>query len=196
MLKPHFENLVSSYVFPQLCFTPAKQEQWNTDPIEYARVTIGEYQIICVRLGVEWHDSPDEYESFDTPVSAATSFLLSLASNRTKSTFMPILTFINRVLQSCVSFGLDGTARSLFLIIVHRKPASPQRFGALNMTAALGHFCMRHPEVKGSMEQFLLQHVLPEFTSSEPYMRAIVCFIRFIPACPSPTDRFYRLAKS
>lgn len=42
------------------------------------------------------------------------------------------------------------------------------------MTAALGHFIMRHPEVKGSMEQFLVQHVLPEFTSSEPYMRAIV----------------------
>ena len=33
---------------------------------------------------------------------------------------------------------------------------------------------MRHPEVKGSMEQFLVQHVIPEFTSSEPYIRAIV----------------------
>ena len=42
----------------------------------------------------------DEYENFNSPVSAATSFLFSLASNRTKSTFLPILAFINRVLQS------------------------------------------------------------------------------------------------
>ena len=54
------------------------------------------------------------------------------------------------------------------------KPAAPQRFGALNMTAALGQFIMRHPDVKDNMEQFLVQHVLPEFSAPEPYMRAIV----------------------
>lgn len=43
---------------------------------------------------------PDEYESYDTPTSAATTFLLSLAGNRTKVAFLPILGFINRVLQS------------------------------------------------------------------------------------------------
>ncbi|KIP02790.1 hypothetical protein PHLGIDRAFT_95597 [Phlebiopsis gigantea 11061_1 CR5-6] len=137
MLKPHFENLVSSYVFPQLCFNATKQEQWETDPIEYLRISV------------------DEFEAYDTPVSAATSFLLSLASNRTKIAFMPTLGFINRVLSS--------------------KPAAPQRFGALNMTAALGHFIMRHPDVKNNMEQFLVSHVLPEFTAQEPYMRAIAC---------------------
>ncbi|KAL1950524.1 hypothetical protein VTO73DRAFT_5648 [Trametes versicolor] len=135
LLKPHFENLVSSYVFPQLSFNATKQEQWTTDPIEFVRTTV------------------DEFEAFDSPVSAATSFLFSLASNRTKTTFLPILGFINRVLQS--------------------KPAAPQRYGALNMTAALGPFIMRHPEVKGNMEQFMIQNVLPEFTATEPYMRAV-----------------------
>lgn len=33
---------------------------------------------------------------------------------------------------------------------------------------------MHHPDVKGGMEQFMMQYVLPEFTASEPYMRAIV----------------------
>lgn len=42
------------------------------------------------------------------------------------------------------------------------------------MTAALGHFIMRHPDVKNNMEQFLMEHVLPEFAAPEPYMRAIV----------------------
>lgn len=55
------------------------------------------------------------------------------------------------------------------------KPAAPQRYGALNMTAALGPFIMRHPDVKGNMEQFMIQNVLPEFTATEPYMRAVVC---------------------
>lgn len=42
------------------------------------------------------------------------------------------------------------------------------------MTAALGPFIMRHPDVQGNMENFLVQHVLPEFSSPEPYLRAIV----------------------
>jgi hypothetical protein len=137
LVKPHFQTLVSSFVFPQLSFTPARQEQWQTDPIDYIRVSV------------------DEYVNFATPVSSATTFLFSLVSNRTKTTFLPILGFINDVLRSNAS--------------------APQRFGALNMIAALGPFIMRHSEVKNSMEQFMLQHIVPEFLSTEPYMRAIAC---------------------
>ncbi|TFK34758.1 armadillo-type protein [Crucibulum laeve] len=137
LLKPHFETLVSSFVFPQLAFNSDKQQLWENDPVDFVRVSV------------------DEYESFATPVSAATTFLFSLASNRTKTTFMPILGFINTVLRS--------------------NAAAPQRFGALNMTAALGPWIMRHPDVKNSMEQFVLQFVTPEFQSPEPYMRAVAC---------------------
>jgi len=42
------------------------------------------------------------------------------------------------------------------------------------MTAALGRQIMKHPEVKGNMEQFMLQYVSPELESPEPYLRAIV----------------------
>ena len=52
------------------------------------------------------------------------------------------------------------------------------------MTAALGHFIMRHPDVKNSMEQFLCDHVLPEFRAAEPYMRAIVSHSREIEMSP------------
>lgn len=47
------------------------------------------------------------------------------------------------------------------------------------MTAALGAFIMHHPDVKDSMEQFMTEHVLHEFASPEPYMRAIVCITCF-----------------
>ncbi|KAH7915448.1 armadillo-type protein [Hygrophoropsis aurantiaca] len=137
LLKPHVDNLVASFAFPQLCFTASKQQLWESDPVEYVRAAV------------------DEYENFSSPVSGATSFLLSLASNRTKTAFLPILNFVNTVLRS-------------------NAPA-PQRFGALTITSALGPFIIRHPEVKGNMEQFMLQHVLPEFSATEPYMRAIAC---------------------
>ncbi|KAF5319858.1 hypothetical protein D9758_018456 [Tetrapyrgos nigripes] len=137
LLKPHVETLVSSFAFPHLSFTESKQQLWQNDPIDYVRVSV------------------DEYESFATPVSAATTFLFSLAGNRTKITFMPILSFINNILRN-------------------NSPA-PQRFGALNMTAALGPWIMKHPSVKNDMEQFVMQFVTPELSSSEPYMRAIAC---------------------
>lgn len=135
LLKPHFESLVSSFVFPNLSFTSARQELWQSDPIDYTRTSI------------------DEYENYSSPVAAATTFLCRLVSSRTKATFLPILGFVNSVLDA--------------------HPASPQRFGALNMLSALSPFAMRHPEVKHKMEGFTLQHILPEFTAQEGYMRAV-----------------------
>ncbi|KAJ7464732.1 armadillo-type protein [Mycena galericulata] len=137
LLKPHAQTLVESFVFPQLSFNATRQSLWEGDPVDYVRISV------------------DEYESFATPVSAATTFLLSLASNRTMTTFMSILGFINGVLRS------------------NAPPA--QRFGALNMTAALGPWAMKHPDVGPNMEQFMLQFVTPEFASSEGYMRAVAC---------------------
>jgi len=45
------------------------------------------------------------------------------------------------------------------------------------MTAALGPWMMRHPEVKNNMEAFVLQFVTPEFAAQEGYIRAIVSFL-------------------
>jgi hypothetical protein len=137
LLKPHVDSLVANFAFPQLAFNASKQAMWEADPVEYVRAIV------------------DEYENFSSPVSGATSFFLSLASNRTKTAFLPMLQFINTVLRSNLT------------------PA--QRFGALTMMSALGPFIVRHPDVKGSIEQFMVQYVLPGFTSQEPYLRSVVC---------------------
>lgn len=55
-----------------------------------------------------------------------------------------------------------------------RNPSPIHEFGALNMTAALCPWIMRHPEVKNNMEQFILQFVTPKFADTRPYLRAIV----------------------
>ncbi|KAF8500772.1 armadillo-type protein [Russula emetica] len=133
-LKPHFQSLVSNFVFPNLSFTPARQELWQSDPIDYTRTSI------------------DEYENYSSPVAAATTFLCQLVSSRTKVTFLPILHFVNGILDS--------------------HPTAPQRFGALNMLSALAPFAMRHPDVKGKMEDFTMKFVYPEFAAPEGYMRA------------------------
>lgn len=41
LLKPHFQKLVLSYVFPQLSFTPDRKELWDTDPTDYVRTSVG-----------------------------------------------------------------------------------------------------------------------------------------------------------
>lgn len=67
--------------------------------------------------------------------------------------------------------------------MLNRNASPSQKFGALNMTAALGPWIMRHPEVKNNMEQFMLQFVKPVLLAdnTEPYIRAIVCFTLFLP---------------
>ena len=87
-------------------------------------------------------------------MAAATIFLCQLVSSRTKVTFLPILHFVNGILDS--------------------HPTAPQRFGALNMLSALAPFAMRHPDVKGKMEDFTIKYVFPEFAAPEGYMRAAV----------------------
>ncbi|KAL0575166.1 Nonsense-mediated mRNA decay protein 5 [Marasmius crinis-equi] len=136
LLRPHFETLLSTFIFPHLCFSPSKQALWQNDPVDYVRSAV------------------DQYESFAcTPASAATNLLLSLATNRTRTTFLPIIDFIYSILQSNAS--------------------PPLRFGALNMITVLSPWIMKHPDVRDDMQQFVEQFVAPEYTTREPYMRAI-----------------------
>ncbi|OJA08044.1 hypothetical protein AZE42_06688 [Rhizopogon vesiculosus] len=58
--------------------------------------------------------------------------------------------------------------------VLRLNPSSAQCFGALTMIAVLGPFIVRHPDVKGSIEQFMVQHILLEFTAQEAYMRSVV----------------------
>lgn len=45
-LKPHFQTLVSSFAFPQMCFTPDKQELWESDAVEFIRTSLGK-EVCC-----------------------------------------------------------------------------------------------------------------------------------------------------
>ncbi|GJJ15816.1 hypothetical protein Clacol_010094 [Clathrus columnatus] len=137
LLKDHFERLVSACVFPQLCFNDSRKETWESDAVDFVRT------------------ASDEYEDYNSPVSSSCNFLMSLARNRTKTAFLPTLTFINNVLR--------GNA------------PPEQRYGALSMAALLAPCMVRHPTVKHALEPFFTNHVLREFSAPEGYMRYIAC---------------------
>jgi hypothetical protein len=46
LLKPSFETLVSTFVFPQLSFNDTKQALWESDPVDYVRVSVGTSYLI------------------------------------------------------------------------------------------------------------------------------------------------------
>jgi hypothetical protein len=67
--------------------------------------------------------------------------------------------------------------------LVHSDSLPAHKYGALNMTVSVGSFILRHPDLKDNMETFMMQFVLPHFTSSEPYMRAVVSLLVNRPKC-------------
>ncbi|KAF8875951.1 armadillo-type protein [Mucidula mucida] len=149
LLKPHVASLVSAFVFPLLSFTPERQQLWESDPVDY------------VRVGVDDYTGGDGWQS---AVSAATTFLISLVSNRTKACFEDVVGYLMGVLQ-------DPT--------VVQNPS--RRFGALNAIAALGPWIMRHPKLapdgdaSGKLEEFVMSHVVPALAAPEGWVRAIAC---------------------
>ena len=42
LIKPHFETLVFSFVYPQMSFTSTKEELWHSDPVDLVRQQVGE----------------------------------------------------------------------------------------------------------------------------------------------------------
>ena len=51
LLKPHFDKLVSNFVFPHLTFNETRRALWDSDPIDYVRVSAGIFShLLGVRI--------------------------------------------------------------------------------------------------------------------------------------------------
>jgi hypothetical protein len=130
-------TLIGSFAFLRMSFDAGKQNLWEGDPVGYVRLSVGTSWISFPDIQMLTLPT-DEYESFGTPVSAATSFLFSLASNRTKTTFMPILGFIVSpvFLRFHISFLLYYTPHTLAFVF----SAHPSHFSSLTSIVILS-FC-------------------------------------------------------
>ncbi|EOQ99370.1 hypothetical protein E3P89_02255 [Wallemia ichthyophaga] len=137
LLKPHVTQIVAEFVFPQVIFNQAQAEQFEDDPVEFIRTSV------------------DPLENFNSPSAAATTFLLALTRNRTKSTFEDVLHFVNSVLTS--------------------SKTPQEKYGALSILIALAPIVMSSKKFGGMMESVFVNHVLPEFSSEFAFMRLIAC---------------------
>ncbi|KAI8969324.1 armadillo-type protein [Mycotypha africana] len=145
LLKPHVETLVAHFIFPQLCFSDEDQELWDEDPVEFV------------------HKKVDPLEDFHSPQTNAMNFLIDLARDRKKYTFMGILNFINGVLNK-------------YLEAPEEQKNPKEKDGAMCMIGGLAYQVLQKKSpVANMMEPFFVTHVFPEFKSKYPFLRARAC---------------------
>lgn len=95
-------------------------------------------------------------EEFNMPQQNVTLLLIDLVRDRKKQTFMTTLNFVNSLLNGEVlENGRD-------------------KDGALYMVGALAPVILESKRVLPMMEPFFVNHVLPEFKSKFPFLRARV----------------------
>ena len=46
LIKPHFESLVSTFIYPQLSFNDSRKALWEDDPVDYVRMCVGKLLLI------------------------------------------------------------------------------------------------------------------------------------------------------
>jgi importin-7 len=62
----------------------------------------------------------------------------------------------------------------LKFVLTYTSTTSPeQRFGALNMVVCLSSVIMVHPSVKGDIDTFMMNNVIPLLSSEIGYLRAV-----------------------
>ncbi|KAI8976466.1 armadillo-type protein [Pilobolus umbonatus] len=145
LLKPHVETLVAHFIFPQLCFSDEDQELWNDDPVEFV------------------HKKVDPFEDFHSPQTNAMNFLIDLARDRKKFTFMGILNFVNGILHK-------------YLEAPEAQKNPKEKDGALCMIGGLSYLVLqKNSAVANMMEPFFVTHVFPEFKSAHPFLRSRAC---------------------
>lgn len=145
LLKPHVETLVAHFIFPQLCFSEEDQELWDEDPVEFV------------------HKKVDPLEDFHSPQTNAMNFLIDLARDRKKYTFMGILNFVNGILNKYLEAPED-----------QKDPK--EKDGALCMIGGLAYQVLQKKSpVANMMEPFFVTHVFPEFKSKHAFLRSRAC---------------------
>ncbi|ORX59935.1 ARM repeat-containing protein [Piromyces finnis] len=143
ILKPQVEALTKYFIFPLMCFNAEEQELWEEDPVEYVRKRF------------------DPMDDFKSPVASAAAFLVTLVKDRRSRTFMPILEFINSIIET------------------NKQPqdmnAAYQKDGALAMIGILSDLTLRkNSPVKDQMGSFLI-NLFDDFNSQFPFLRVRIC---------------------
>ncbi|GAA5829387.1 hypothetical protein JCM11251_005030 [Rhodosporidiobolus azoricus] len=143
-LKPHLLSLVQHFIFPLICLTDDELELFQDDPNEFSRQHFGDF-------------IADTYAS---PTASSLAFLSALVETRAKSTLMPLLQFVQGVVEK---YPAEMTPR--------------QKDGALRLLGALAPTAVKSKKLAPLLEAFFIQHVVPEFKSPHGFLRYRACEI-------------------
>ncbi|GAA5866795.1 hypothetical protein JCM3774_001803 [Rhodotorula dairenensis] len=142
LLKPHLSTLIEHFIFPLVCLTEEEIELFNDDPAEYARQFFGDFIA----------------DSYASPTATALAFLSTLVETRAKTSLLPLLQFIQSVVDKYPS---QTTPR--------------QKDGALRMLGALCNTAVKSKKLAPMLESFFVQYIVPEFKSPHGFLRSRAC---------------------
>jgi hypothetical protein len=134
VVKPHMDMLVAKVIYPLVCFTEEDQELFTDDPREFIQKKL------------------DPLSDVSGPVAAAHSLLVDLVTDRFKTTFMPVLQFLNSLLST--------------------QTTASQLDGALSMLSDMaGAIVSNKSNMKNQSGHVLTQFVIANLESPEPFLR-------------------------
>eukprot|EP01134_Creolimax_fragrantissima_P002617 CFRG2617T1 len=159
VVKPNLGAIIADIIFPVLCHSERDEELWQDDPHEYTR------------------EKFDVIADFVSPAVAAQTLLAEITTKR-KGTLMPCLQFCNTVLieytQTLTAAQQHQETEEVYKTVEHQ---TRRKDGALSMIGTLAGLINMKTELAGTLEQMLVTHVFPEFTSRFGFMRARACWI-------------------
>ncbi|TKY86757.1 hypothetical protein EX895_004397 [Sporisorium graminicola] len=140
LLKPHVLQLTQSFIFPRLCFSEEDDELWELDAVDFVRANL------------------DPFEEIGSASGSAATFVQTVASKRTKSSFMPLLEFVTSVVNA---YPAQRSAK--------------EKDGAFHLCRAMDLTMVNHEKVSGMLDSFFAQHVIPEMKSEHKFLRYRAC---------------------
>lgn len=157
IVKPQLEVLLTNVIFPYMCMNDTDLKLWAEDPVEYVR------------------KSYDILEDFFTPRAGACSLLFIMSKLRPAHTVAPFLGFLMQVLDAYA--GASALESDDLATQQHRATLARQKDGALLALGTIRESLVATPENRLQLENVLRVHVLPDFQSSFPYLRARACWL-------------------
>ena len=155
VMKPRLELLITNIIFPYLCISHSDLSLWGEDPLEYVRKTY------------------DVLEDFNTPRAAACSLLSQLAKLRRSVVVSPLMGFLIRILEAYAAVRSATSGEAL----QQKQMLARQKEGALLAIGTIRESIVSHPQSTLELERLLSAHVVHEFESDIPFLRARACWL-------------------
>lgn len=150
IMKQHIEDLLAKCVFPYLCFNDHDEEVWESNPLEFVRI------------------SEDIMQDFYSPRAAASNLLHALSKTRSKMTVIPFLEALVREILEPYPSTVEGSPERLEM--------AKKKWGVFMVLSSLKDKLIAKSNYSVQFLQILGKHVLPEVDpkteSDYPFLRA------------------------